>query len=450
MINRILVSFLAIVLLTLSPPVALAQKTKLSFVRDAEIEHMLRAYATPLFTAAGLNANDVSIHLVNNKTLNAFVAGGQRMFFFTGLLLRVETPGQLKGVIAHETGHIAGGHLARTHEALEKATLASILGYILGAAAVAAGGGEAGIGVLAGAQTVAQKNFLKYNRAQESSADQAAMNYMDEVGISGKGLAEFLTIIGESDRIYSGRVDPYWRTHPISSERVAALEQRINSSPFVDVPDNVFEIQALKQIQGKLYGFLNSYRKVLKKYPEADQSVEARYARAVAYYKRPEIEKATIEIDSLINEQPENPYFYELKGQMLFENGDIAGSVAPLQAAYERAPYEPLIMTLYGTALLATNDQQNARTAVDILKNAVSLDPNNGSSWSQLAIGYSRLGDTGNLALATAERFLLSGKFDKAIFHAKRAQGVLNPGSPGFLRADDIITIAAQYQKRKR
>ena len=450
MIKRILLSFSAIACLTLSSQDSSAQQTRLSFIRDAEIEHTLRSYASPLFEAAGLNANDVSIHLVNNRTLNAFVAGGQRMFFFTGLLERVEHPGQLKGVIAHETGHIAGGHLARTHQALEKATIASILGYILGAAAIAAGGGEAGVGILAGSQTVAQKNFLKYNRAQESSADQAAMKYLDQVGVSGRGMLEFLTILGESDRINYGKVDPYWRSHPISNERVAALKDTVEKSPYRDVKDKASEIRALKAMQGKLYGFTHTFRQTLKKYPDKDQSIEARYARAVAYFRRPDVEKATIEIDSLIDEQPGNPYFHELKGQMLYENGDIFGALPSLQAAYESAPYEPLILTLYGTVLLAAGQADYARQALDILRASVSYDPNNSGTWNQLAIAYSRLGDTGNLALATAERFLLRGNMSKAIFHAKRAQANLPVGTPGFLRADDIIAIASQLQKKKR
>ncbi|MEP3246054.1 MAG: M48 family metalloprotease [Sneathiella sp.] len=449
MIKRILISSLAIACLTLSPLGVAAQQTRLSFIRDAEIEHTLRSYASPLFSAAGLNAGDVSIHIVNDKTLNAFVAGGQRMFFFTGLLERVEHPGQLKGVIAHETGHIAGGHLARTHQALEKATIASVLGYILGAAAIVAGGGKGGAGILAGSQTVAQKNFLKYNRAQESSADQAAMLYLDQVGISGLGMLEFLAILGQSDRIRSGKVDPYWRSHPISSERIAALEGRVNNSPYKNVKNNPAEIQALKRMQGKLYGFTHTYRQTLKKYPDTDQSQEARYARAVAYFKRPNIEKASIEIDSLINEQPNNPYFYELKGQMLYENGDIFGALPPMEAAVAAAPYEPLILTLYGTVLLATGQPENDKKALKVLKTSISYDPNNSGTWNQLAIGYSRIGDTGNLALATAERFLLRGNMSKAIFHAKRAQANLNVGSPGFLRADDIITIASQLQKKR-
>ncbi len=436
--------------MTLFTSVAYAQKTGLSFIRDAEIEHTLRSYATPLFTAAGLNANDVSIHLVNNKTLNAFVAGGQRMFFFTGLLERVENPGQLKGVIAHETGHIAGGHLSRTQEALKNASTKSIIGFILGAAAIAAGGGQAGAAIIAGSGSLAQKSFLKYNRAQESSADQAAMTFLDDAGESGEGMLQFLKILDQSDQINYGKIDPYWRSHPISSERINALETRVNQSLYRDTKDSERDIIALKRLQSKLYGFTHTLKQTLKKFPISDQSVYGRYARAIAFFKRPDIEKATIEISSLLKEFPNDPYFHELNGQMLYENGDIFGALPSLERAVANSPYEPLILTLYGTVLLSTGNPTDDRKAIDVLRSSVAYDPNRSNTWNQLAIGYSRIGDTGNLALATAERFLLLGKMEKAIFHAKRAQDNLGAGMPGFLRADDIITIASQLAKNRR
>jgi len=426
-----------------------AQKAKLSFIRDAEIEHTLRSYATPVFTAAGLNADDVSIHLINNKVINAFVAGGQRIFFFTGLLERIETPDQLKGVIAHETGHIAAGDLARTQNALKNATTKSILGYILGAAAVIVGGGNAGLVVAGGANTIAQKSFLKYSREQESAADQASIRFLNRLHTSGRGMVEFLKIIGESEKFSYGKIDPYWRTHPISYERVAALKNQVEKSPYKDVKDTPEEILALKKIQAKIYGYTKGLRRTLKKYPLEDQSEPARYARAIAYFKHPDIEKAMVEIDSLLAEFPDNPYYYEIKGQMLYENSDIQGALPALEVAVELAPDEPLILTLYGTVLLSTGAPEDDRLAISILRNSILYDRYNQSTWQQLAIAYSRIGDVGNLALASAERFLLQGQSKKAVFHAKRAQENMSAGSPGFLRADDIVFLANQQMKKK-
>jgi len=427
---------------------ASAKKSGLAFIRDAEIEHTLRSYATPLFIVAGLNPEDVSIHLINNRVINAFVAGGQRMFFFTGLLERVETPGQLKGVIAHETGHIAGSHQSRTQEALRNATTKSILGYILGAAAVFAGGGKAGAAVVGGSQAVAQRSFLKYSRQQESAADQASMRYLNQTNNSGRGMLKFLEILGQTEQLSYGKVDPYWRSHPISQDRIAALRNQVDKSAYRDVLDTPEEIHALKQIQAKLYGFTRSLAKTLKKYPHSDQSAEGRYARAIAYFKHPDIEKAEIEIENLLTEFPDNPFYYELKGQMLFENGDPHAAVTPLEIAASYLPYEPLILTLYGTVLLNTGDPEDDAKAIEVLRTSTRYDPGRSGTWNQLAIAYSRRGDTGNLALATSERFLILRQGKKAIFHAKRAQQNLRTGSPGYLRADDIISLASRLLKK--
>ncbi len=419
-----------------------AAQPKLSYIRDAEIEHTLRSYASPLFSAAGLNADDVSIHLINNKIINAFVAGGQRMFFFTGLLERVENPSQLKGVIAHETGHIAGSHLARTQEALANATTKSIIGYLLGAAAVIAGGGKGGIAVTGAANTIAAKSFLKYSREQESSADQASLRYLERTGTSGRGILDFLRILEQNEQISYGKVDPYWRSHPINHERIAAIRKQVEQSPYRDIPDSPEEIRALKLIQAKLLGFTEDLDVVLKEFPVGNNSEYARYARAIAYFRYPDIEKGLKEIDSLLAENPNNPYFHELKGQMLYENGDILGSLPSLQTAAQILPYEPLILTLYGTALVSTNRAEDLEVAIETLKRSVAYDPNNSSSWYQLAIAYNRAGDTGNTALTTAERFLLLGNLSKAKFHAERAQELMKVGSPGSLRAEDIISLA--------
>jgi len=447
--NCIFKIFSVILLLAFSTQTVTAAQPKLSYIRDAEIEHTLRSYATPIFNAAGLNASDVSIHLINNKVINAFVAGGQRMFFFTGLLQRVESPSQLKGVIAHETGHIAGGHLARTQEALANATTKSIIGYILGAAAVIAGGGQGGVAVVGGAQSLAAKSFLKYNREQESAADQASMRFLDRTGTSGRGMLEFLKILGQAEQISYGKIDPYWRSHPISSERINSLERQVRDSPYRDIPDSPADIEALKRMQAKLIGFTSDLKETLDVYPIEDTSQYARYARAIAYFRHPDIPNGLREINSLLIEFPENPYFQELKGQMLYENGEIARSIQPLEAASQLAPHEPLILTLYGTALLNTNRLEDDEKAISVLRDSVSIDPNNSTSWYQLAIAYNRVGDTANLALATAERFLLLNNLPKAEFHAKRAQELMKDGSPGYLRADDIITLARRRIEKK-
>mgnify|MGYP003108984938 FL=1 len=446
LIKRI-VTTLSIFLVLLVPlQGAFAKQTGPSFIRDAEIEHTLRSYARPLFAAAGLNGDDVRLYIINSDDLNAFVAGGQRMFMFRGLLERVETPSQLKGVIAHETGHIAGGHLARTQDALKNASIKNIVGMILGLAAMAAGGGEAGMAIAMGSNDMATRSFLQYSRTQESSADQAAITYLDRTGQSGRGMMEFLEIIGQGQYQPQNSISSYYRSHPVSSERVAALSQRVRNSPYQDVPDSPEDVIAMKRMQAKLIGFTRPLARTLREYPETDKSVEARYARAIAYYRYPDMQKALAEIDSLITEYPTDPYFHELKGQALYETGNINAALSPLETAVNLAPDEPLILTLYATVLNATGNPQDSEKALDILSASQALDPDNVNTWDQLAIAYSRLGDTAMLAYASAERYLLEGNAAKAIFHAERAQDLFKVGSPLYLRAQDIITIAKQQQ----
>lgn len=435
--------------LLLSLGSAAAKQTAPSFIRDAEIEHTLRAYARPLFKAAGLNGDDVEIYIINSDDLNAFVAGGQRLFIYRGLLERVETPGQLKGVIAHETGHIAGGHLARTRDALANANVKSIVGMILGVAAMVAGGGEAGAAVVLGSQDAATKSFLSYSRTQESSADQAAITYLNRTGQSGRGMVEFLEIIGKDQYQPQTTISSYYRSHPVSSERVSALAQRVDGSPYKNIPASDTDIIALKKMQAKLYGYTRPLGKTLKKYPVNDNSVEARYARAIGFFKYPDLPKAMKEIDSLIAEYPADPYFHELKGQALYENADILGALPSLETAITLAPNEPLILTMYGTVLNATGDVRDSERAIIVLNDSLSLDPNNGNTWDQLATAYSRTGDTGMLSLASAERSLLEGNNQKAIFYAKRAQDFFKLGSPSYLRLDDIITYANQASRKQ-
>ncbi|MDF2368282.1 M48 family metalloprotease [Sneathiella sp.] len=449
MIKRIFTPISIFLVLLLSLGSAAAKQTAPSFIRDAEIEHTLRAYARPLFKAAGLNGDDVEIYIINSTDLNAFVAGGQRLFIYRGLLERVENPGQLKGVIAHETGHIAGGHLARTRDALANANVKSIVGMILGLAAMAAGGGQAGAAVVLGSQDAATKSFLSYSRTQESSADQAAITYLNRTGQSGRGMVEFLEIIGKDQYQPQSTISSYYRSHPVSSERVSALAQRVKNSPYKDTPASDADVIALKRMQAKLYGFTRPLPKTLKQYPESDQSLEARYARAIGYFRYPDLPKAIKEIDSLIAESPSDPYFHELKGQALYENGDIFGALAPLETAMTLAPNEPLILTFYGTVLNATGDVRNSERAIVVLNDSLSFDPNNGNTWDQLATAYSRTGDTGMLSLASAERSLLEGNYQKAIFHAQRAQDFFKLGSPSYLRLDDIITYANQASRKQ-
>ena len=298
-------------------------------IRDAETEYLMRAFADPIFRAAGLDPKAVKIHLINDSSLNAFVAGGQRMFLHTGLIQQSDRPNMLIGVIAHETGHMAGGHLSRTQQALKSASVPIIVSTLLGIGAIVAGAGDAGFALIAGGQTLAQRDMLSYSRIQEASTDQAAVTYLDQVGWSGRGMMDTFYLFRDQEVLSERQQDPYLRSHPLSSQRLSALEERVLNSPFVDVPDPPEWVAAFDMIKAKLHGFIDRPAITFRRFPTSDTSVPARYARAVAYHKMGDITRAMGEIEPLLAAMPNNPFIWELKGQVLFESERISCSLSP-------------------------------------------------------------------------------------------------------------------------
>lgn len=411
----------------------------LALVRDSEVEDTIRMYATPLLEAAGLNTEAVDIILVNDDSLNAFVAGGQNLFINTGLIIRTESPNQLIGVVAHEIGHISGGHLARSGEAMSAANTHALLTMLLGLGAAIAGGGDVGSAVMMGGQQTALRSLLAFTRTQERSADQAALKLLDATGQSSKGMLNFLEILSGQELLYASNQDPYLRTHPLSSERVDAIAQHVKNSPHTGAPPNEVYVERHARMVAKLTGFLKPPAQTFVRYPEEDQSLAARYARAIATYRIPDIDAALEEIDSLIAERPDDPFFYELKGQMLFENGRLAEALAPYRKANALKPNDPLLLTALAQILVESGNAPMMESAVEQLKDATRLDPGNALSWRLLAISYGRLDQLDESALASAEEALLTGRLSDARLQAERASRRFPEGSPGWLRAQDII-----------
>lgn len=433
------------------PTAAEAQRRNaISLVRDAEIENTIRAYAAPLFGAAGLSNEAISVHLVNDRVLNAFVAGGQRIFINTGLLIRADRPAQVIGVLAHEIGHISGGHLARLSDAIDTASTAMILAMLFGAAAAVAGSGEGAAAAVLGGQQMAERNLLAFTRAQESAADQAGATFLEDTGQSASGLIEFLRIIGQQDALLYERQDPYARTHPMTPERVAALESRLSRSPARNARDSAENVERFKRMQAKLVGYLDGLPATLRKYPESDTSLYGRYARAFAYFRALDFQRAIAETDALIQLYPNDPYFRELKADILLNQGKVAESLPPMQEAYRLAPNEPLLAYGLGQRLVGLEDNSRLAEAIDILKQVTLREPDNGAAWQQLAVAYGRSGDIGMASLASAERFLVSGSYRDALGQAERASRLMKEGAPGWLRAQDIIAAAKDGQREER
>ena len=409
------------------------------FIRDAEIENTIRAYSAPLFAAAGLNSKDVKILIVQDDTLNAFVFGGMNLFIHTGLLLKSEHAGQLIGVIAHETGHIAGGHLSRMSNRMRSASSAQIIAMILGAAAgIASGSAKAGSAILLGGGELVRQSVFRFSRAQESAADQAALGYLDRTGQSARGMAEFLVVMEKQEQLTGGNQPVYLRTHPITRNRIKHVINYIATSRFSDTPVRREFAEMHRRMIAKLWGFLRPPAKTFNRYKEGDDSVEARYARAIAHYRVPDLAKALPLIDGLIAENPGDPYFQELKGQILFENGRGAEAIGPYDKAVRLLPDSALLRIGLARALLEQADPSLTKRALTHLKQAVRLENENPFAWTQLAIAYGRDRQFGMSALALAEAALARGDKKEARYQAKRAAKQLKRDQAARLRAKDI------------
>jgi predicted Zn-dependent protease len=428
---------------------AAAQGRSEYLIRDAEIESIIKDYARPIWKVAGLDPDFVQIHLIASRQLNAFASNGQQMYFFTALLEQVRSPNELIGVIAHETGHIAGGHLARPDDGQTNAMRTLIASLLVGAAAAAAGAPDAGAAIMASSSDFATRVYFKFSRTQESAADQAGMKFLQEAHESGRGLISFLRYLGDQEALLVKNQDPYVTDHPLTPERIAHLQDVAQASPYYDTPDTPKQIDQFKRMQAKLRGFLDPVPRVMQEYPQKDQSLYARYARAIAYHRSARLDKAMTEVDSLVQQEPEDPYFRELQGQILLESGKVKESIPPLRHSVELAPKQALLQTLLGTALVQTGDDEMNKQAIDHLKTATRLEPDNQDAWYQLAAAYTHAGMSGEADLATAENYLLTGRTSEAAYVAGRAARSLPKGSPAQLRAMDITSVVQANMSKK-
>lgn len=427
-----------------------AAAEQLQLIRDAEIENTIRTYSTPLFQAAGLSPQGIRLFLVQDRALNAFVAGGLNMFINTGLLIEAEDPAEVIGVIAHETGHIAGGHLARSGPALETTTATLIATYLLSlGAALATGESAVGAAVLSGGQDIALRNLLQYTRTQENSADQAAVRLLQATQQSPEGLLNFMETMSGQEVLLTSNQDPYLRTHPLTQDRIDFLRQALNQSPYANKPTDQELVRLHERMRAKLIGFLRPMNQVLRSYPTSDTSLPARYARAIAYYRVPDLEKGLTEIDALLQEQPNDPYFHELKGQMLLEHGRVAESVPEYEAAARALPEEAQIRQALARAQIALDTREMDRAALENLTLTLAEEPNNSAAWRLAAIAHGRLGDQAMTALSLAEAALARGRFEEARERARHAAGLLPANSAPWLRAHDLVNEAERRLKRE-
>lgn len=414
-------------------------------LRDAETEAFLNEISAPLIKAAGLSPNNVQVLLINDRSINAFVAGGQIVWIHSGLITAADDANQVQGVIAHELGHIEGGHVIRSGEGMKAATGITLLSLLLGAAAMAAGGAEAGMGIISAGQQAAMGKYLAFSRTQESSADLAGARYLHAAGVSGKGSVAFFKKLQNLEYRYRLREeadDGYATTHPLSSDRISYLTEVYQKDPAWNAKSPA-EIEArFQRIKAKLAGFVDDPAQTLRAYPESDQSLPARYARAYAWHKSAYPDKALNEAAALVKAQPHDPYFLELQGQVMLESGRAEAAIPPLREAVRLTNSQPLIATLLGHALIATEKEANYAEAEKVLRAAVAKDRENPFAWYQLGVVYANRGDSARAALATAERYALEGNTPLAMRNAQTAMAGIDKTSPDYLRAQDIALAA--------
>lgn len=428
---------------------AVAQGRGISILRDAEIEQIIREMSEPIFIAADLEVDAVDTYLVNDTTINAFVAGGQNVFLNSGLLLEAETSNQAIGVIAHETAHISLGHLSRHSEGMGQFATYSLLGVLLGAAAMAAGSADAGMALITGGQHVGYRSLLRFTRTQEASADQAAAKYLDISGQSGRGLIEFFEILGDQELVPEKYQDPYARTHPMTSTRIERLVDRVQESPYYDAPLNP-DIEAKFQLlKAKLFGYLKPFHATMVRYPIGDNSLNARYARTFAYQQSDRFDQALVEIETLIEDYPDNPFFRETKGQILYENGNVVESIYAYREAVERLPSSNLLRMSLAQSLISSDDDKFLDEAIEHLEIALNDEPNNSFGWKQASMAYHRNNDAGMTHYSTAQHFLLTGDIRGAMINARKAIDLLPKESPKWIKAQDIL-MAGQMNMDKR
>lgn len=424
-----------------------------SMLRDAETEQLLKDMLAPLVEASELEPGNVEVVLINDPSINAFVAGGQVIYVHTGLIEAATTANEVQGVLAHELGHITAGHAVRFDERTKAANGISLLSLLLGVGAVLAGAGEAGMGVIAAGQQAAMGSFLSFNRDQEAATDLAGVRYLAGAGISGKGMIAFFEKLrGNEIRSGYSQADEaaYSRTHPLTGDRIQVLRGLLEDSPAWDAAPDAGLQERFVRAKAKLSGYLSEPRRTLNAFPLADKSIPAHYARAYAYHKEARVDLALAETDALLAAEPDNPWFLELKGQVLLESGRPRDALVPLRRAVELTLAHPLIAGMLGHALIATEDPANFPEAEGVLRASVQKDRYNPFAWYQLGVVYEARGDMPRARLASAEQQVMNRLYPQALQNAQAAEAGLPYGSPDWIRAQDVALEARAELERVR
>ena len=421
-----------------APAAAQGPAAAVVIIRDAETETLLRTFANPLFRASGIEPNSVRIILIRDDALNAFVSTGNRLFINTGIIARADSALELIGVLAHEAGHIRGGHLARLPEMMREAMIKSIAAMLIGIAASTAGRtADAGMGAILGGQHLAQRGMMSFTRSMENGADQSALYALDRVGWPARGMISLFRRVQDQDALVDELQDPYLRTHPLTRDRIETVSAHIARSPYSDTKLPAGFDAGFMMVRAKLRGFLEPSTVTLRRLREDDTAPHARYARAIALFRLGHTDGALKQIDGLLAEMPTSPWLHELKGQILFEGGRLAASLGPYREAARLAPEHAPIRSALARAMIETGDPAQLRQAIGHLQSALAREHDDADAWRRLGVAFGKLGEMGQADLALAEEALVLGDIPRARVLARRAEKQL-PAGPSRLRAVDI------------
>ncbi|MDC7681696.1 M48 family metalloprotease [Asticcacaulis sp. BYS171W] len=414
-----------------------------AIIRDTEIELFLKKESRVILEASGLDPDHVHFLLIADQSINAFATSRQIIGLNTGMIGEADTPNELFGVIAHEAGHQSAGHTVRSDEIYQAAKAPAIISMGLGVIAILAGAGDAGIGLMASSSTFGTLGALRYMQTQEAAADLAGVKALERAGMSGKGMVEFFDKLRNYETFSNAERYQYFRTHPLSRDRVAVLRKVAAAQPHYNAEDPPEVVAQFNIVKAKLSGFLDPPMKVFQRYPESDTSYPARYARVIAWYKETEVKKAMTELDRMIADNPDNPYLWELKGQIYFETGQAALAIPAHEKSVALMPEAPLLQVNLGQALVAMGDETNLRKGVDHLKLSLKYEPDNSFAWNLLAQAYDGLKMPGEARLASAEEQFYNGNMEQARTFAVWSQKNLPQDSIEYRRARDIVLISS-------
>lgn len=434
-----------------SAPVLAQDFSTGAVLEDTEIGETLKAYARPLLIAGGLQPETISIHMIVDDSMNAFATEGGNVYLHTGLLLRAKNSNEVIGVLAHEIGHIAGGHVIMVASDMAGPNTISILATLLGVAAgIASGNPDVGMAVMMGGQRAALGEFLSFSRGQEARADQFALKTLSDTHQSAKGLRDFFERLQGEERLVTSNQDPYIRTHPLNIDRMSTIDAAMASSPYTGVPSDPELDRQHRRMLAKLFAFLKPQITTLQRYPDADKSIEGRYARAIAYYRRGQFNEALPLVDSLLTDAPHDPYFWQIKGDMQLSRSKVDDAVVAYREALKYMPDAPEILASLAHALVESGKPENGLEAQAALKHALALNPEDPGAWDMLARSYAMSDDVGMSAYAAAERAILMGQFGEVARYSNQAEKLLQRDTPTWYRLQDIKILAQNNLREMR